>query len=412
MSASSLGDRGHGERALIRQRIRLAILHMSVLAVIWAVLASFVYSMERSHVWHTVDRQLASMAQNLSLAHGLSGLSGSQIHPIPDMRALVWSRGGTIIAAHRPFSATDAPLLRAALREHLTPRPAYYSLTVQKTPYRVRQWTQGGREVQLFDNTQDDVSRLARLLVFMIWGAAIGLVLSVAGGFALGLWTLRPIVRVREREQRFLSDVAHELRTPLSAMSANIELLIQHAGDPVGDHLAWIETLYSEVLRMTRLVNDLLAVGRLEEGTGAVVSEPVSLREVLETVDAIFRPVLEEAGIGLRLDIREDAVVMGDPMLIRQLLLIFLDNARKHTREGTVVLALVIRGGRAEVHIRDAGEGIALEALHTSEFHRSTGLGLVIARKIADAHGAALSFHSEPGKGTDVVVTFCVLRRS
>ena len=415
MNRAWTDSRHREEQATIRQRIGLALLHMVVLASIWAVLASFVYSMEQSYTMHTVDQQLYQLSRGVSIGKEIV-VKHDNTDQTTDVHILVWSPGNKIIQYYHTFPDPSLPMIRRALLIHRQARPVYYSLTVVGIPYRVRQWSIAShRQVQLFDGVQDDQSRLARLLTLFIWGGAMGLVLSLVGGFLMGLWTLQPVFRARRREQAFLSDVSHELRTPLSAMSAHVELLIQNADDPIAAHLPWIETLYSEVERMTRMVNDLLEAGRLEEGPGALTLTRVSLRELCETVDAIYRPVLEESGLCLTLNISEDAVILADASRLRQLLLIFLDNAHKHTREGGVTLTVVVHGAHAELHVQDTGDGM-LMAPGTwktksavgdgSQTSLSTGLGLVIARKIIAAHNATLSIHSEPGIGTDVIVTF------
>lgn len=399
------------EHLVIRQRIRVALLEMGILAVIWAILAGFVYSMEQGHLQREVDRQLVLESQSLSKLVKVRPGSGDVLTPL-DVHAIIWSKSLHIVAQYQPFPAPTLPALRHALMVHQSPLPTYYSLTVVGIPYRVRQWTVAGhRHIQVFDDIQDDQSRLATILGLFIWGGVIGLILSLVGGFLMGLWTLRPIFQARRREQTFLSDVAHELRTPLAAINAQVELLLRHVDDPIGMHLPWIETVYSEMQRMTRLVNDLLEVGRLEEGRSALTLEPVSLRQVGEAVDSIYRPVLEEAGLELMWSIPVDAVVLADAWRLRQLLLIFLDNAKKHTQRGQITVFVVVRGNHVELHVKDTGDGmpVAKPSPARSAHGRtipSTGLGLVIARKIIRAHGASLAMHSLPGVGTEVVVTF------
>lgn len=411
MKGEWLEARRKQEHLVIRQRIRVALLEMGILAVIWAILAGFVYSMEQGHLQREVDRQLVFESQRLSTLVKVRRGFGDVVTPL-DVHAMVWSKSHHIVAQYRPFPAPTLPALRHALMVHQSPLPTYYSLAVAGIPYRVRQWTIAGhRQVQVFDDIQDDQSRLARILGLFIWGGVIGLILSLVGGFFMGLWTLRPIFQARRREQTFLSDVAHELRTPLAAINAQVELLLRHVNDPIEMHLPWIETVYSEMQRMTRLVNDLLEVGRLEEGRSALALEPVSLRQVGEAVDSIYRPVLEEAGLELMWSIPVDAVVLADAWRVRQLLLIFLDNAKKHTQRGQIAVFVVVRGNHVELHVKDTGDGmpVAKPSPGRSAHGRtipSTGLGLVIARKIIRAHGASLSIHSLPGVGTEVVVTF------
>ena len=283
-------------------------------------------------------------------------------------------------------------------------------------PYRVFQEALPHQRVlQIFENVQDDQSRLSRLLSLLAWGGAIGLGLSVLGGFLLGLWTLKPILQVRRRERELLSDVSHELRTPLAAMTTHAELLIRHPTDSIEDHLNWIETIYSESQRMSRLVRNLLEMTYLEEGRRSLNLKHLSLKEFLDSVAAVYLPVLEESGLTLTLEVPNDLTVIGDPMKLRQLFLIFFDNARKHTLHGGITIQVFIHGNHAEIHVKDTGEGMsdALRRRATERFVRgdparqdssSQGLGLAIAKKIVEAHHGRLQIKIIPGVGTDVIV--------
>ncbi|MHB1612449.1 MAG: sensor histidine kinase [Sulfobacillus sp.] len=427
MSTPWLEKRLREEHGIIRQRIRLALINMALLAIIWVILAGFVYGMEHRQSINLVDRQLQQLSDQfpqhpclqcphtLPLEHDPAGANS-------DVHYLMWaSRSYQVTATYQPFPAQTVPYLRQVVLNHNLEATSYYSLEIMGIPYRVMQWPLNKNiVVQLLENIQDDQSRLGRLLSLLIWGGVIGLVLSLIGGFVMGLWTLKPILAMRRREQEFLSDVSHELRTPLAAMTTHAELLIRHANDPIGAHLSWVEAVYNEAHRMSQLVSALLDMSYLDEGDGALNLEPVSLLALGETVDTIYRPVLEESGLTLNVIIPPDAVVLGDALRLRQLLLIFLDNAHKHTKNGTVTLKVVLRGSHAEIHLEDTGEGMptALVPKATGRFVHggnspiggvSTGLGLAIAKKIVEAHHGRLTIRSVPGVGTDVVVSLRLL---
>lgn len=428
MNTTSWGDlKRQDERDIIRQRIRLAVVNMAVLAIIWVALAGFVYSMEHRQTIRTVDQELQRLAAPLARGPGgcravpqldRGGAAAGDIH------YLTWGpEDRPAPAVYQPFPADSLPYLQQLLSIHRATGTVYYSANIQGVPYRIRQWRVNSRcSAQLFENVQDDQSRLARLLALLAWGGGIGLILSVVGGFLMGLWTLRPILAVRRREQEFLSDISHELRTPLTVVTTDAELLLRYSSDRVEEHLPWVEAIYSEGQRMARMVGELLEMGRLEEGARALNLERISLTNLCETAAAIYQPVLEESGLTLSLDIAQEGAVMGDALRLRQLLLIFLDNARQHTSRGGVTLKVAIRGRWAEIHVEDTGEGMPRDFLQRAgrRFEQargrpqeatSRGLGLAIAQKIVEAHHGKLEFHSIAGIGTDVVVSLRFDRR-
>jgi signal transduction histidine kinase len=215
-------------------------------------------------------------------------------------------------------------------------------------------------------------------------------------------------------QERFVADASHELRAPLTAIQANLELLEGHPNMSGTDRAVAVAEASREAVRLSRLVADLLALARADAGV-AIRRQPVELdRLSLEAV----QEARHLAG-GRRVEVEKLApvVVMGDEDRLKQLLVILLDNAIKYTSAaGKVALRLQQDGSRAELRIRDNGVGIPPDDLpHVFErFYRAdpartrdpggTGLGLPIARWIVEQHGGEIRLESEPGRGSEVIV--------
>jgi signal transduction histidine kinase len=222
-----------------------------------------------------------------------------------------------------------------------------------------------------------------------------------------------------QAQQRFVSDASHELRAPLTAIQGNLELLRRHPEMPPSDRDEALGEAERESGRLTRLVADLLALARADAG--------VTLQHRAVELDTIVLDAFRSArqlvrGQELELDAFEPAQVLGDEDRLKQLLLILLDNALKYTPPGGRVTLGLRRGNtHAEVVVRDTGIGIAAGDLpHVFErFYRAdparnrdsggTGLGLPIARWIAQQHGGDVTIESEPGRGTTAVVRLPLL---
>jgi two-component system OmpR family sensor kinase len=215
-------------------------------------------------------------------------------------------------------------------------------------------------------------------------------------------------------QQRFVSDASHELRAPLTAIQANLELLRRRPDLPVDERVEGLDEAAREADRLTRLVADLLALARADAG--------VELRRDAVDLDSVVLDSFQTArkladGRALQIDPFEPVRTRGDEDRLRQLVLILLDNALKYTPAGgTVTLGLQQASEGAEISVRDTGVGIAPDDLpHVFErFYRAdpargrdpggTGLGLPIARWIVEQHQGTISIDSAPGQGTQVVV--------
>lgn len=236
-----------------------------------------------------------------------------------------------------------------------------------------------------------------------------------AVGFALNqmLGNVQSALQAREKTENqmraFIADASHELRTPLAAIKGYSDLLrwTENLSDSGEQSVNRIE---SQTARMSRLVEDLLLLARLDEGKQPVF-ESVDLSEML--AESTFDMQVAAPDHRWTLTIPDDPVeVRGDRKQLQQVISNLLSNARKHTAEGTHVTTSLgfAEGGFAEVRISDNGEGIDPEFIDKifDRFTRAdvarsgdsgtTGLGLPIVRAIVEAHGGIIDVQSRPGE--------------
>lgn len=216
-----------------------------------------------------------------------------------------------------------------------------------------------------------------------------------------------------QAQRRFVADASHELRTPLTTLRGNIELLRRDPPLPVGEQRAILEDVAAEIERMIRLVRELLVLARADAGLRPRW-EVVQLGPLVE--DCVRQAQLLRPRPFVQAIVERDAVVRADRDLLRQVLLILLDNALKYTPEdGTVEARVVLEGERAGVAVRDTGVGIdpavlphIFERFFRGDSARSgegTGLGLAIARSLVEAMRGEIVVTSRRGEGS----TFTVL---
>lgn len=266
----------------------------------------------------------------------------------------------------------------------------------------------------------DDVElqdRYAALIAAFGAAALAALLLVAVGGSFLVREATRPIERSVEHMRRFMADAAHELRTPLAVIRSRAEVASQRPRSE-GEYRDALSSIERETERLGGIVENLLLLSRADTGELPVKRERIYLDDVALDATRDAHPLAERKHVTLRVGDFDEAPIEADPALIRQLIMILLDNSVKFTPTGGYVTVRVFnRAGHAILEVRDTGTGISAEHLpHVFErFFRGdpartrsegAGLGLSIARWIAEQHGAHIDIVSQEGRGSTVTVGF------
>ena len=259
--------------------------------------------------------------------------------------------------------------------------------------------------------------KYADLITAFVVIAFVALFLVAAGGFFLVRKSTAPIERSIEFMRRFMADAAHELRTPITILRTRAEVALQQPRD-AANYVSALRSVEAEARRLGSIVDSLLVLARADAGERQIERERIFLDDIALDAAGAAQIVARQKNVQVTVDEFEEAPVDGDPTLLRQLIMIVLDNAVKFTDAGGQVHVRVsMHDGVPTFSVEDTGIGIRQEELSLvfqrffrGETARSrtdgAGLGLSIASWIAHEHGAEISLSSEPGKGTKVIVTF------
>jgi PAS domain S-box-containing protein len=211
--------------------------------------------------------------------------------------------------------------------------------------------------------------------------------------------------RLEETQQKFLARAAHQLRTPLSAITFAAELLVTKGDDPVARR-RFLEHILTGAERMNRLSDSLLKLARVGWGTREPELEPIDLSDVVHAAAEMAKPLAESAGLDVTLE-GQSTWVVADPALLEEALLIPITNAIQHSDPGKTVR---LRVSGASVTVEDEAGGIAEEDLPYlfERFYTGkgsfggTGLGLPICKDLVEKMDGEISVRSEKGVGTSV----------
>jgi signal transduction histidine kinase len=216
----------------------------------------------------------------------------------------------------------------------------------------------------------------------------------------------------------FVSNAAHELRTPLAVMRGETQFLLAQPR-PVAEYERTLRVIDAELATMGRIIEGLFTLSMADAGQLNIQRDPLHLDEVLEEACGIAAPLAREKRIAIQKRKWQEEEFRGDQTMLRQLFLILMENAVKYSPSNTAITVdLRTRAGRPTAIIEDQGPGIAPEDLphiferfyraapQTSDESRSGGLGLAIAAAIVKAHDGSIICESEVGQGSRFIVSF------
>ena len=264
---------------------------------------------------------------------------------------------------------------------------------------------------------QLDPSRLNRnaRMVRLTLGLLIGvLVLAIAVGSWLIVADLRRQLTLARQKTDFVSNVSHELKTPLTSIRMFAEMLAEDRVTGPDKRRQFHQIIASEASRLTRLINNVLDFARLDRGEMKYQFAELDLAALVAETVAAYRPHLESAGFTLACELPSRPVpVRGDRDALAQVLVNLLSNAEKYSGERKeVAVQMEVEAGAAEVLVLDRGTGVprGSEEKIFEQFFRAhdslgsgiqgSGLGLTLARQIARAHGGDVMFKPRDGSGS------------
>ena len=268
-----------------------------------------------------------------------------------------------------------------------------------------------------FTECQAEYDMLRNLFIILLL-VGIG-ALTVA--FLISLFSanrsIRPVEESYNKQKQFVADASHELKTPLTTINTNVDVLLSHKESSIGSESKWLEYIKTEAERMTKLTNDLLYLAKLDYNDGNVIFSKVSFSEAAESVILLMEAVVFESSVNLTYDITPDLYVNGSSEQLKQLVMILLDNAVKYTpKSGDINITLRQESSEAVMKVRNTGEGISEEAQKQifERFYREDksraresggyGLGLAIAKAIVTACKGNIRVNSEKNKYTEFIV--------
>ncbi len=453
-------------------RLRLTLITTIVLALVLAIFGAGVYVLLDRNLRSRVDVRIQQRAVEVAraLRFGPGSVAFRDLgFGRPDTYIQIVTADGNVAARSEALGDAELPVGAGVLAvARGTKPPSTFDAVVGTTPLRVRaiplvnELDQPAGAVLIAARMDDVIETLNRLRTLMLLAGLAGIGLAAALGWRSARTALRPVEemsatahqigvtgdlsrrvsagrpdelgkltdafntmldrleaaqgalsRTVETQRRFVDDASHELRTPLTIMRGNLELVARDPNMAADDRVAALRDAIEEAERMTRLVEDLLALARVDAGM-AIPEADVALSSLVRDVAAAIRPAAGARTLSVTIG-SEDVRIRGSDALLRRLLENLTDNAIKYTSEaGAISISLVEEDATAILTVADDGIGMTPDELahifdrfwrsDSSRERPGSGLGLAIAQAVVVAHGGSIDATSEPGAGTTFTV--------
>lgn len=239
---------------------------------------------------------------------------------------------------------------------------------------------------------------------------------KVTGSVAL-IQDISKSERLEQLRRDFVANVSHEFRTPLTVIRGSVEALVDGMVENSDDIKRYHYRILSETHGLERLVGDLMELSRLQSGKITINKDRIHIFSLLTDIVKSLQTIADKKGISIKLQSQQDLpAYLGDYDRLRQLFIIFLDNAVKYSPANTFISveSKILENNTLSIIIRDQGYGIAADELPYiwDRFYKvdksrqglGTGLGLAIAKHLLDLHDGKVSVQSELGKGTEIEI--------
>lgn len=261
-----------------------------------------------------------------------------------------------------------------------------------------------GGQTALFLNCETKLTRVRRLALISAL-ACVGCILLAWLLVALfSSRAIRPLVENAIQQKQFITDAGHELKTPLTVISANMDVLSLETGKN-----EWIQSTQKQVANMRGLVNELIYLSRLDEEDAKLQRTELDLSKLVRETAEPFVSMAEFSGKTFHLDVEDDLHLSGDEAMLKRLVSILCDNAVKYAPEGDEIVVMLKRGGKGVVlstenaltkPMDDETLRHLFDRFYRADASRSKesggyGIGLSVAKAIAEKHGGSIRVNQD-----------------
>ncbi|NMM62393.1 HAMP domain-containing histidine kinase [Clostridium sp. P21] len=398
-----------------RLKLKLTLINSVVFFILFLIFNIVIYFYTKSSLYSEVDRSLSISRKITEMSLQNNNVNLSMLDP--RVISIVRDNKGNIL------SDTHMPIFYKSNEQYIKPVKIdqLYDVKFRRFSFRTIAFSAELNDktvmVQLLRNTNSEKEFMDNILKIIILGGGIIFLVCISAAGFLAQRTMVPIVSAWQKQKQFVEDASHEMRTPLTIIQSQLQLVFQKPNDKIIENANHLGTALSETRRLSKLIYDLLTLARSDSNVIEIEKKSVDIAKLIKRVAEPYIEISEIEHKCVKMGEMESLILNCDEERIHQLLVILLDNALKYTYEKcNIEINVKKKDNKCSIVVKDDGIGIKEEEkeLIFERFYRGdksrtretggTGLGLSIAKWIVSKHGGIIRAEKNHPRGTIIEV--------
>ena len=393
-------------------RVKFVCINMTIVTILLGVIFGTIFHFTQTHLFEETERSLRTTALNMNPIHQRYPLpSSSHVLPHPIFTIQVNSNGDLSVTGGEYHGVSD----QTYARELVTLASDYPNVSGSIRKYHLQFYRMRPAPDTLciaFADTSEHIEILQDLAKKCLLIGGLGFLLFLMVSILLARWAIKPVEKTWEQQKQFVANASHDLKTPLTVIATNAELL--HAPACTEEkRMQFSESILTMSQQMRGLITSMLDLARADQGASNMSVSPVDFSKLIYRTLLPFEPLFFERELTLTDQIEPNIQLHGDPDLLRQAVEVLLDNARKYAQPNSEVTVTLKKPNRTccLLSVSNVGTPIPAPDLENifKRFYRadpartssgSYGLGLPIAERIVQNHRGKIWASSVDGRNT------------
>lgn len=385
-----------------KTKVSLIKINVAVVVSFFIIFSIFIYSYFKGLTYNSVDRNLNDELENITVQLTSSAIFYPIVLKDPSNMVYIYEGDRVKYYTRNGYFEDMLPKFRENKKN------SFFTYTENGYTFRELSLQIGKYKIQIIRNIDAQINSFKQLIYVFVIGIIIAIIITYFIALYLTKKALIPIETAWNNQAKFVQDASHELRTPISIVSSKLESMLRSPNSTISDEVELIADAMKETRRIKKMINDLLCLTK-EDSITTLNKEEVNIEQLINEISNDYLDIAEVQNKKLNINLNaENKIIITDKNKLRQLILIFIDNAFKYTNKNDIICINLTEEGRdIIISIEDSGIGIKDDEISNifDRFFRSenvrskdidgSGIGLSIAKMLSASLDIDISVKSK-----------------